>query len=123
MRRNIVVFVLIVVVLGLFSTRCKSAEEPSARRLPTVYTEKVDSTADMTQTDPAARLPNGGRAHCGPVSVSNSLMWLAENGFDKLVTSLPDRRKAQFELARTLGSKKYMNTNLKTGTGPLKLTI
>jgi hypothetical protein len=117
MRRNILVIVLIGTIAGLFVIRRACAEKPSLRESGGVYVEKVGSTGDMTQTEREAKLPNGGRSHCGPVSVSNSLMWLAENGFENLSPRLKDRRKAHFEVARSLGSKEYMNTNLKTGTG------
>ena len=117
MRRNVVVVVLITTVAGLFGARCKGAEKPSARLFPVASIEKLNSTPDMTQTDPDAGLPNGGRSYCGPVAVSNSLMWFADNGFGNLAPSLRSRRKAQHEVARMLGSEKYMNTDLKTGTG------
>ena len=117
MSRKTIVVILITAVAGSFFARRAGAEKPVLRQYPGIYTEKVKSTPDMTQTDPAAKLPNGGRSHCGPVAVSNSLMWLAGNGFENLSPNLQDRRKAHFEIARSLGSKKYMNTNLKTGTG------
>lgn len=117
MKRNIVAFALVTVVLGFISARCTGTEKPSIRKSPAVYIEKLDSTPDLTQTDPNGRLPNGGKAHCGPVAVANSLAWLADKGFDNLAPGLPRREEAQFEIARLLGTKKYMNTNLKTGTG------
>ena len=117
MRRNILIVVLIGSLAGLFIVRRACAEKPLSRQSGSVYIEKVDSTGDMTQTDRGAKLPNGGRLHCGPVSVSNSLMWLAENGFENLSSRLKDRQQAHFEVAHALGSKEYMNTNLETGTG------
>ena len=117
MSRKTIVVILITAVAGLSFARHAGVEKPALREYPGIYTEKVDSTPDMTQTDPAAKLPNGGRSHCGPVAVSNSLMWLAGNGFEDLSPDLQEPRKAHFEIARSLGSKKYMNTNLKTGTG------
>jgi hypothetical protein len=44
--------------------------------------EKVDSTPDLKQTDPALGLVRGGQTSCCSVSVTNSLAWLAENGFE-----------------------------------------
>jgi hypothetical protein len=79
------------------------------------YTEKLN-TPDLLQTDPDGHLPNGGKDYCAPVSVSNSFIWLAENGFDNLAPKLKDRKKAQIELARTLGKKEYMNS-ADDGTG------
>lgn len=117
MCRKIIVVMLITAVAGLSFARRAGAGKPALRQYPDIYTEKVNSTPDMTQTDAAAKLPNGGRSHCGPVCVSNSLMWLADSGFENLSPNLEDRRKAHFEVARSLGSKTYMNTSLTTGTG------
>ncbi|MBN2138546.1 MAG: hypothetical protein JW720_12130 [Sedimentisphaerales bacterium] len=117
MRINIAVIVLAAAITGSLCVRCESAEEQSARVFPAIYTEKADSTSDLTQTDRLAELPGGGKTYCGPVAVSNSLFWLSENGFANLTSGLADRRDAHFELARTLGSKRYMNTSLRTGTG------
>jgi len=117
MSRKTIVVILITAVAASSFARRAGAEKPTLHQYPDIYTEKVNSTPDMTQTDPAAKLPNGGRTYCGPVAVSNSLMWLAENGFENLSPSLQDHGRAHFEIARMLGSKKYMNTNLKIGTG------
>jgi len=117
MSRKTIVGIVIIAVAGSFFARRAGAKRPASRQYPGIYTEKVDSVPDMTQTDPAAKLPNGGRSHCGPVAVSNSLMWLAGNGFENLSPNLQEPGKAHFEIARSLGSKKYMNTNLETGTG------
>ena len=115
MRRNIGLVALVVAIVAF--GRCRGDDGPSIQERARVYIEKVDSTPDLTQTDPDGKLPNGGRSHCGPVAVSNSLAWLAENGFGNLAPGLDDRKEAQFEVARLLGTKKYMNTNLQTGTG------
>ena len=48
---------------------------------PVQYVEKVHSTPDLTQTDPALDLLEGGSMSCGSVSATNSFAWLAENGF------------------------------------------
>jgi len=117
MRRYIAIAVASAVVAGYVGVRCESSEKPAADHTPDVYVEKINSTPDMTQTDPDAKLPEGGRVHCGPVAVSNSLVWLAKNGFESLASPFAGGAKAQYEMARLLGEKKYMNTNLKTGTG------
>ena len=116
MMRDVVVVLLGGAIVAFVAARCECAQEPSLQQLPDVCIEKLDSTADLTQTDPNGGLPNGGKSHCGPVAVSNSLLWLADNGFGNLGPTLADRRRAQFEIARVLGSKDYMNTNVKTGT-------
>ncbi|NNC89991.1 MAG: hypothetical protein HKN82_16155 [Akkermansiaceae bacterium] len=64
---------------------------------------------DLTQTDPAGNFPMGGRYHCGPVAVSNSL-W-AIFGDD-----LQWEGVSQYDLANRLGSLGYMNTRKRTGT-------
>jgi len=104
MSRRTIVVILITAVAGLSFARRTGAERPALRQYPGIYTEKINSIPDMTQTDPAAKLPNGGRSHCGPVAVSNSLMWLAGNGFENLSPNLQDRRKAHFEIARSLST-------------------
>lgn len=82
------------------------------------YLEKVYTTPDYLQTDPAyGGLPGGGRMYCGPVAVSNSLMWLDDNGYDSLAPNTNDSRKDQFDLICLLGSSDYMNTSLMNGTG------
>ncbi len=117
MSRKTIVGIVIIAVAGSPFVRRADAKKPASHQYPGMYTEKINSIPDMTQTDPAAKLPNGGRSHCGPVAVSNSLMWLAGNGFENLSPNLQEPMKAHFEIARSLGSRKYMNTNLKTGTG------
>jgi len=124
MRRNIAAVALIIAAIGSICARCKAAEQSSTRKIPEAYTEKIVPTPDLTQTDPDGKLPNQGRSHCGPVSVSNSFAWLANNGFGNLLPTLPGRKQAQFEMARLLGSKKYMSTNSKgTGTGGVTLGV
>jgi hypothetical protein len=87
----------------------------SSKSKPRVaYTEKLNAP-DLMQTDPVAQLPGGGKNYCAPVSISNSLMWLAENGFDNLTPKLNNRKKSQLELARILGAKDYMNSEDGTG--------
>ncbi|MHC4743082.1 MAG: hypothetical protein ACYS8Z_14290 [Planctomycetota bacterium] len=117
MRRNIVVALLNLVLFGFVIAPPAGAKKPALSRASVSYIEKLNSTGDLTQTARDAGLPNSGRTYCGPVAVSNSLIWLADHGFEKLAPALHDRRKAHIEVARSLGSDKYMNTSLKTGTG------
>jgi hypothetical protein len=92
--------------------------QPQDTVLPPVYTEKLDSIPDLMQTDPDADLPGGGTQYCAPVSASNSLMWLAGHGFDSLSPDSANQGEAQAAVARTLGSERYMDVNLESGTGP-----
>ncbi|KPK57907.1 MAG: hypothetical protein AMK73_09680, partial [Planctomycetes bacterium SM23_32] len=92
------------------------ADAPPLR--PPVYTAVVNQIPDMLQTDPHARLPDGGKAYCGPVAVSNSLVWLDAVGFPDMVPDVRSPSAAQADLARLLGSAGYMNTDPTAGTGP-----
>ena len=116
MIRNIAIVALVIAAIGFICAPSKAAKQQSTQKSPAAYTEKVVPTPDLTQTDPDGKLPIQGKSHCGPVSVSNSLAWLANNGFDNLLPTLKNRKQSQFEMARLLGSKMYMNTTSK-GTG------
>jgi hypothetical protein len=81
------------------------------------YLGKMSSLPDYLQTDPAyGGLPENGRMYCGPVAVANSIMWLDEHGYDRLVPDTADRKKDQFELISLLGSSVYMDTAPESGT-------
>ncbi|MGD8563916.1 MAG: hypothetical protein PVG03_15340 [Desulfarculaceae bacterium] len=85
-----------------------------------VYTAKVEITPDYMQRDKAfGGLPGGGWAHCGPVAVSNSLMWLAGHGYSRLAPSSGDRKKDQFQLIKTLSQPQYLNCV--RGTSPARI--
>lgn len=117
MRRSILIVGLIAATVIFTCAQCKGSDKPSIRKSLRTYTEKLDSTPDLTQSDPNGKLPDGGKQCCAPVTVSNSFVWLADNGFGNLMPALPNREKAQFEIARLLGTKGYMNTSLEGGTG------
>lgn len=70
----------------------------------------LHSIPDLSQRDPNAGFPDDGRKFCAPVAVSNSLSH-AYGGLENT---------RQIELARTLGSAKYMATGTK-GTSPRQL--
>ena len=81
------------------------------------YLDRILTIPDYTQTDPAyGGLPGGGGDYCGPVSASNSVMWLADNGFSNLAPDSGDKKKDQFDVADTLGSPTYMDTFANGGT-------
>ena len=73
---------------------------------------------DLIQTDPELRLPGGGKSYCGPVAISNSLMWLTEQGLDKLAPAGESPRSRQLALVRQISSQRYMGTSRYGGTGP-----
>ncbi len=66
-------------------------------------------------------LPRSGASYCGPAALSNTLMWLDENGFPKLVKDAPDPGRKQFDLIRTLGTGRYLKTDPVAGTAPKNL--
>jgi len=79
------------------------------------HMEKIYAVPDYSQTDTVYGGIPGGENYCGPVSVSNSLMWLDDNGFDNLAPNTDDRKKDQFDMIINLGFN-YMNTD-DDGTG------
>jgi len=78
----------------LLSANAVGAESVYLNRIP-----------DFTQTDVHGSEFGDGSQFCGPVAVSNSLMWLSGS------------RGSQLALIKKLASPGYMNTSLKHGTG------
>ncbi len=68
-------------------------------------TSYINEIPDFTQTDIRGNKSGNGQQYCGPVAVSNSIIWLNKNKGD------------QIQLIHKLASKDYMNTSLKNGTG------
>lgn len=86
--------------------------------LPDVFTEKINAIPDYYQQDTAyGGFNDGGRVFCGPTAISNSLMWLTENGYPKLADTTSDRKKAQHDMIALLASSNYMNLG-SGGVGP-----
>ncbi len=79
--------------------------------------EKLADTPDLMQTHPEAGLPGGGAAYCGPVAVSNSLVWLAKHGYPRLAPFDQPGPAGQGALAALLGGPAYMKTSTSEGTG------
>lgn len=84
---------------------------------------------DLLQTDPALGVPGGGTSHCGPVAVSNSLVWLSQHGYPELLPQAPsaaqggsagqtDLHARQLELVRQISAEPFMGTSRWSGTGP-----
>lgn len=81
--------------------------KPTALR---VERKVMKAIPDLSQRDPKAGFPDGGRKYCAPVAVSNSL--------SSALGGMPDTQ--QIELAHTLGSSGFMATGEK-GTSPSQL--
>jgi hypothetical protein len=82
-----------------------AADEPatnSSSESKAVDARRIEATPDLPQSQ--KELPRRGSKHCGPVSASNALAWLAAEGYPKLMPS------DQLALAKELGSTDYMNT-------------
>lgn len=91
---------------------------PTTTPIPEFYIGKIDTTPDYMQTDTAyGGLPGGGLEYCAPVAVSNSLIWLDNNGYNAVAPNSTDRKKDQFDVIYLLGSSRYMDTSLTGGTG------
>jgi hypothetical protein len=74
---------------------------PCLSATPDYCTDKLDLTPDLPQCDPEAGFWQDGELFCGPVAVSNSLMWLAKTGTEK---------KSQVAMVKILASRDMMNT-------------
>jgi hypothetical protein len=82
------------------------APSPSPRNVAVVA-----SVPDYYQRSRAfGGFPKGGAMYCGPVAVSNSFMWLSNNGYPSLVSSSENSLRNQHALIALLGSAGFMNT-------------
>jgi hypothetical protein len=97
--------------------RKKAAEQALEARLAA----HVRDMPDLTQTDPELGVAGGGESWCGPVAVSNALVWLGEHGREGLLPSGADAHDRQLALVRKLGSPRYMGTTPTGGTGTANL--
>ncbi|MFH1931717.1 MAG: C39 family peptidase [Pseudomonadota bacterium] len=83
------------------------------------FTLKIQDMPDFCQGDTRyGRLPKFGATHCGPVAVSNALIWLNRNGFPNLAGNSYPVAKSQFDLILEISSSKHMKTDNKKGTQP-----
>ncbi len=87
---------------------------------PSVCMEKAELIPDYCQTDPEGHFVNDGASFCGPASVSNSLMYLAQHGFQDLSPPADSLKESQTEMIRLLATKEYMDTH-DSGTSPIKM--
>ncbi len=90
--------------------------------LPVKYTGKVAEMPDFCQGDERfGRLPTGGNTICGPVAVSNALLWLHGNGFPELIAVQRPSPRDQAALIGLLASDQYMNASDVDGTSPKQI--
>ncbi len=87
---------------------------------PLYAASKASQVPDFLQTDREAGFANAGSQYCAPTAVSNSLMWLAANGYEDLRPE-GNARAAQIEMIRTLGGDDYMKTSPSIGTNTAQL--
>jgi hypothetical protein len=90
--------------------------------IPDLYLDKIDELPDYYQKDGAyGGFPGGGQVYCAPTAVSNSLMWLADNGYPSLVPASGDRSADQHGVIALLASPTYMRLG-PGGVGPYGVT-
>lgn len=85
--------------------------------------DKIKSTPNLCQTDPDGEFAGDGSQFCAPVSISNSLMWLAGNGYPALDPTGEGDKAAQLKMVRTLASADYLDTDTGNGTNPKKVLL
>jgi hypothetical protein len=101
----------------LHAAPAHAAPAPPKPKPNRVLRQRAFDTPDLTQTDPELGVPGGGNSYCGPVAISNSVMWLSSHGYPKLAPPGPTPHEQQLELVRRLGSHHYMATSPYSGTG------
>jgi len=107
MRNSLLIFLFLI-------TFCK------AFAIPDYFTEKADQIPNICQSCFADIIQWGGRPHCAPAAVSNSLVWLSKNGFESLQPfHSDDSQKDQARLVDLLGQT--MKTTENAGTSPFKV--
>ncbi len=93
-------------------------------RLPERYLDKIESTPDFCQTDHRyGKLPGDGKELCAPVALSNSLVWLNQHGYPKLLDKPKPTPADQAELIRKLCHDDYLAPDLKIGTPPKRVVL
>jgi len=110
-------------ILLSFTVVVRAGPAPSTRPsdlpFPPVYTAKVASTPRFYQRDPRMDLSVAGDNFCVPTCASDSFVYFAAHGFDRLVPiDGGDLEIIQGELVKTLASPGYMSTNPDSGTTP-----
>lgn len=98
-------------ILALLGPIAAASSEP-----PSAYVERIDAVPDLTQTRVRDSALRDGQDFCAPVAVSNSLVYLARNGYPKLLDNGPANESAQIALIRRLASPEFMRTSADGGT-------
>lgn len=85
------------------------------KSIPDSYTKKVATFPDLTQ-----KLNRFGHNvddgyYCAPVSASNGIIWLSQNGYPKLARGYQGAQNQQAHFAVLLGGRRYMNTRKANG--------
>jgi hypothetical protein len=97
-----------------------SVKAPVAEVVPktdySLTAEKAAATPHFWQLDPRGGFKNGGQAYCGPVAISDSLVYLAHHGFPELLPA-GEGDEAQIALINLLASPHYLGTDEDHGTG------
>lgn len=108
--------ILLVLVILLCVPAVPGPAFAGQKGFPRVFVREASRYPDLTQTDLRARFSLGGWFHCGPVAVSNALIWFRERGI-RFGPSFPQGRgpEDQIEVARTLGRAGYMDTRFGNG--------
>lgn len=86
---------------------------------PAYFTEKADAIPNICQSCFPKVIQWQGKPHCAPAAVSNSLIWLSENGYPQLQPFRDgDALQNQAKLVNSLGE--VMDTT-ENGTSPRKV--
>ena len=56
------------------------ASHPVSLNVHRSSVDRLDATPDLMQSRPEWKLPADEMTYCGPVAVSNSMIWLSKNG-------------------------------------------
>ena len=99
----------------LFWALTVNSVSAKTKGLPDFYTKKVAGFPDLTQ-----KLNRFGHQvddgyYCAPVSASNGIIWLSQNGFPNLAKGYQGAQNQQAHFAVILGGKRYMNTRKAIG--------
>jgi hypothetical protein len=82
---------------------------------PASHRGRAAEVPDFLQTDREAGFAKSGSQFCAPTAVSNSLMWLAVNGYEDLRPP-GSAKKAQIAMIRKLSGPDFMKTSPSIGT-------
>jgi len=104
--KKVILVIIVFMALQSFSVEGNSKESSVFR---------LEGLPDLSQTDPQAGFDLLGYVMCGPVAVSNSLVWLGLKGYRDLVDLSGDPFTDQVALARLLAGEGYMNTRFSRG--------